>query len=135
MANFCKNCGTELKDSNVCSNCGTVNGEQKNNTTVNTQTVQNQTKKKSNGLAIAGFVVSLVSLVCCSPLSFVSLVLSIIGLVNANKDPEKTGKSHAIAGLIISIVTIVLVIVLWSLGLLGTIMDTVTNDLNSTYYN
>ena len=106
MAKFCKNCGTELKDSNVCSNCGTTNEAPTTNITVNTQTVENGTAKNSNGLAIAGFVISLVSILCCGSTSTIGLILSIIGLVNANKDPEKTGKGLAIAGIIISAILI-----------------------------
>jgi hypothetical protein len=56
---------------------------------------------KNNGLAIAGFVTSIVGAWCC--LWPVSLGLSIAGLVQINKDPQyQLGKGLAIAGIVIS---------------------------------
>ena len=63
----------------------------------------NTPQDKTDGCAVAGFVVSLVSLLCCGFTSFISLILSIIGLVRAGK-PGRKGKGLAIAGLIISII-------------------------------
>jgi len=57
---------------------------------------------KNNGLAIAGFVTSLL---CCGP---IGLGLSIAGLVQINKDPQyQLGKGFAIAGIILGGVGIV----------------------------
>lgn len=55
-----------------------------------------QPPQRTNGLAIAGFVTSLL---CCGP---VGLVLSIIGLSQINKDPSQGGKGLAIAGIVIA---------------------------------
>ena len=57
-----------------------------------------QPPQQTNGLAIAGFVTSLL---CCGP---VGLVLSIIGLNQINKNPSQGGKGLAIAGIVIAAV-------------------------------
>lgn len=57
--------------------------------------------RKTNGLAIAGFVTALA---CCSP---VGIILSAIGLSQINKDPNQKGKGLATAGLIIGIISLV----------------------------
>lgn len=57
---------------------------------------------KNNGLAIAGFITSLL---CCGP---IGLGLSIAGLVQINKDPQyQLGKGFAIAGIVLGGVGIV----------------------------
>lgn len=61
---------------------------------------------KTNGMAIAGFVCSLL----CSPLG---LIFSILGMSQTSKDPSQGGRGLAIAGLVISIVSLVLTIVFW----------------------
>ena len=61
-----------------------------------------QPPQKTNGLAIAGFVTSLV---CCG--TPVGLILSIIGLTQINKDPYQGGKGLAISGIIISAIGLV----------------------------
>lgn len=53
-----------------------------------------------NGLSIAGFVLSLC---CCWP---IALVLSIIGLIQVNNNPNQTGKGFALAGIITSAIGI-----------------------------
>ncbi|MBR1796402.1 MAG: DUF4190 domain-containing protein [Clostridiales bacterium] len=58
-------------------------------------------QRSYSGLAVAGFVTSLVSLLCCGITSFIGLILSIAGAVSASKK-EKKGMGLAIAGIIIS---------------------------------
>lgn len=126
MAKFCTSCGSEVHEGdNVCSNCGTpinkeVNPVQQGNTTV----VVNQAQpKKSNGLAIGGFVVSLVStLLCCGSLNLISLILSIIGLVKV-KDCDGNGKGMAIAGIIISAIGIIIFFLFMILGYASAIIE------------
>ncbi|MBO7253820.1 MAG: hypothetical protein J6V36_00790 [Clostridia bacterium] len=69
-------------------------------------------KKGGSGMSIAGFVMSLVSLLCCclgpyisAALAVLGLVFSIIGIVSS----KKTGKANglAIAGVVISVVSII----------------------------
>lgn len=133
MAKFCKNCGTELKEGKVCQNCGTVNegattakaatktSETKATTTTNT-TVNTApaTTSSTNGFAIAGFVLSLVGLVCCSFVicGILGLIFSIIGLNKANSS-NGNGKGLAIAGIIIGGVAILLTIIYWILVIVG----------------
>ena len=112
MSKFCTNCGTKLEDNvKFCTSCGKgvdEGAQQKTTVVVNS----NPTEPK-NGLAIAGFVVSLVStLLCCGAFNIVGLVLSIVGLVKA-KDYNGNGKGLAIAGIVICAVVMVLGIVLY----------------------
>lgn len=59
------------------------------------------TAPKTNGMAIAGFVLSLVG---CSPLG---LIFSILGMNQTKADPSQGGRGLAIAGLVISIIGLV----------------------------
>ncbi len=121
MAKFCTSCGQELiEGAKACGNCGasvetsnvTVKATPSSGTTVNVNTTQGQT----NGLAIAGFVTSLVStILCCGAFNIVSLILSIVGLVQA-KNYNGNGKGLAIAGIVISCLFVFLFILLFALG-------------------
>ena len=111
MSKFCTNCGARLEDKDkFCTSCGKPIEEGQVQTN-NTQVVVNNNSSNgpTNGLAIAGFVVSLVSLCCCGLFSIVGLILSIIGLVKA-KDYNNNGKGLAIAGVIISAISILFLI-------------------------
>lgn len=123
MAKFCTKCGNELNDSNFCEKCGAKNEDVNTN---NASTVQiNQTivtKPKSNGFATAGFIISLVSLLCCGSTSTFGLIFSIIGLVTAKKY-DGNGKGLAIAGIIISALSVILLIVLYILGIATSVID------------
>lgn len=74
-----------------------------------------QVQKPSKGMAVAGFVTSLVGmvgLVVCAPVGVVGLTISAIALARANKQPERYGgKRLAIAGLTMGIVAILLMVV------------------------
>ena len=129
MAKFCISCGSELPENAVaCPNCGAMqnaNQAQPQQVVVNNVPAQN----KSNGLAIAGFVVSLVStLLCCGSFNVISLVLSIVGAVKA-KDYGGNGKGMAIAGIIISAIGLIILIALTALGIVADFAESV----NSTY--
>ena len=71
----------------------------------------------------AGFVVSLVSMLCCGGTSTIGLILSIIGLILCNKNNTK-GKGFAIAGIVISSILFILLIVLYFVGTLTSVIDT-----------
>ena len=117
MAKFCTNCGAEISDGYAfCEQCGTPVDEQGKATTTHKKVesasgtgtpvnVYNNTvvqQKRSNGMAIAGFITSLVNMfICCGSISLISLILSIVGVVKA-KDCDGDGKGLAIAGVIIS---------------------------------
>lgn len=98
---YCNNCGKEIDDNAfVCPHCGVKTVSQRNEIVL----VED---KKVNGLGIAGFVVSLVSLllgfymIC----SIVGLVLSIVGVCRRKKYTSCNGL--AIAGLVIGCVSTV----------------------------
>jgi energy-coupling factor transporter transmembrane protein EcfT len=62
---------------------------------------------KKNTVGLVGFIMSIVSFVLCGTMSFVALILSIIGICNAKKcNGDAMGLS--VAGLIISILTSVI---------------------------
>ena len=73
---------------------------------------------KNSGMAVAGFVCSLLGLVCCGPfLSIPGLVFSIIGLVEINRNPTQlTGKSMAIAGIVLSAVGCLMFLAAFAIG-------------------
>ena len=137
---YCPNCGQKITEQGAfCINCGynfsqlnrvdqvssdipkvDVNNISENNMNMNNSTfngvdnyntnVNQQAPSYTNGMAIAGFVVSMVSLCCCcysSFLAIIGLILSIIGLTNANNNGGK-GKGYAIAGIVTSGISIFL---------------------------
>lgn len=116
---FCPNCGFKIEDGNdqFCMNCGynLVNNNQNYNMNNNNmgngqfQGYATPSNNYSNGCGIAGFVCSLVSLLCCGLVVFAGLPLSIVGLVNANKH-NGVGKGLSIAGIVISGVAIFIMI-------------------------
>lgn len=72
--------------------------------------------KKSNGLAVTGFVLSLVGLFLFGfILGLLAIIFSAIGLGRAVKDSTYKGKGLAIAGLIIGIIDIAAWIVILAL--------------------
>ena len=112
MAKYCVNCGSKLKDDYVaCPKCGEMLKNSKNSTVKITNNITTTNDEKSNGFAVAGFVVSLVSsLLCCGSFNMIGLILSIIGLVKA-KELDGKGKGLAIAGIVISVLVIVFYII------------------------
>ena len=63
---------------------------------------------KTNGMAIAGFVIALL---CCSPLG---IIFSAIGLNQIGKDPSQGGKGLAIAGLVLGILGMIVSVLAWA---------------------
>ena len=130
MAKFCKNCGSEIKEGSLyCEKCGSpVDSAPVVNqalTTYPSQPTYQGVPNKTNSLAIAGFIVSLVSLVCCTPAAVISLILSIIGL-NESKKCANEGKGLAIAGIVISAIALlflILIICIYAIGIFS-IYDT-----------
>ncbi len=104
---FCPNCGSELKEgADICVKCGKIiNG----NIPVNNQAnVQTETSTKTNGLALAGFITALASLLLnfWGIVGLVATILSGVGLSKVNETGEK-GKGMAVAGLCIGIFSII----------------------------
>jgi len=66
---------------------------------------------RTNSFATAGFILGILSLVCCCgcPFNIVGLICSLIGLSQINRRPDLyTGRGLAITGLILSAVSLVL---------------------------
>jgi len=64
----------------------------------------NQYSAGTNGMAIAGFVLSFL----CWPLG---IIFSSIGLSQTGKNPNQGGRGLAIAGLVISLVAVVITVI------------------------
>ena len=114
---FCKKCGSEINDDAViCVKCGCSTKEEPPVPTAE----QLAQKKKINVLCLVGFVLSLVSLLIAlyGTVAIAGMVLSIIGLVQANRTGERL-KGLGIAGIVVSagslIYTVYSLIVLASL--------------------
>ncbi len=125
---FCPNCGTQnAEDVKFCANCGAAlqpaspapavspAPSQAPVQPMNAQAVNpvygaiQSAPQKTNGLCIAGFITSMVSILTGGLTALISLILSIIGVVSAGKKNQK-GKGLGIAGTIISAVLIVCLI-------------------------
>ena len=102
---FCPNCGAEVNnDGEFCAKCGKSfkTKEIIYNNVINYNIVE----KKTNGLAVAGFVCSLCGFITCGVTSIIGLILSIVGLSANRKDGKYSGL--AVAGLIISLLFLLL---------------------------
>ena len=121
MAKFCTNCGNELDDRAImCPKCGIAL----------TQTVANSGQTQSNGMAIAGFVLSFF-------IPLLGLIFSIIGIKRSKE--TNNGKGLSTAGIIISCVTMVITIIMGIISF-SAVSDTVNkaqrqNEYNRQYYN
>lgn len=78
--------------------------------------------QKTNGLAIAGFVISIVSMVCCccGPLGILALIFSIVGFTQIKNNNQK-GKGLAIAGIVISGIVVALWLISQILTMTGSV--------------
>lgn len=143
--NYCNQCGNQIQPGNsFCTGCGAPVAQtqtasyqnmsqsgQSYNQQYNYQQYQQQPVVKNDGMAIAGFIVSLVSwFFCCGSLSWLSLIFSIVGLNNIKKQ-GRAGKGFAIAGIIIS--SIALVIFILYIVLLVLNFSVIAADPVSTY--
>ena len=116
MAKFCTQCGNELDEKAVmCPKCGT---------TMETLKVEKQT----NGMAIAGFILSFF-------FALLGLIFSIIGL-NKSKTTN-SGRGLSIAGIIISIVSMVLaaIIIAVAIPTITDVPDDAQNQAIQSTYN
>ena len=116
---FCTNCGTQNPDNvRFCANCGAAMAMPDVN---NVSQAAPQPApvmppfvsiplKKTNITCIVGFIGSLASVLLMGLPAVVFLILSIFGLVSANKRDEK-GRGFAIAGICISLVFVIVWIV------------------------
>lgn len=121
MAKFCTNCGNELDDRAImCPKCGIAL----------TQTVANSGQTQSNGMAIAGFVLSFF-------IPLLGLIFSILGLKRSKE--TNNGKGLSTAGIIISCITMVITLIIGIISF-SAVSDTIDkaqrqNEYNRQYYN
>ncbi len=100
---YCQNCGAQIDDdAYVCIHCGTLVKELPQETAF-AQNGAVQTGKKTNGMAIAGFV-------CSFFFALLGLIFSIIGMQQC-KERGDNGYGLAKAGMIISIVWMAIVFI------------------------
>ncbi len=112
MSKYCVNCGNMLSDdSQFCNNCGTDARNQSVNTINNDQINVNNGESKTNGLAIASFVISLVGLLIFGLYcGLISLVMGIVALNHIAAFPNEKGKGLAIAGTVIGALDVFFVV-------------------------
>ena len=119
MAKFCSNCGNELAEqAAICPKCGVSTGLQ----------VQSSNDTNSNGIAVAGFVLSFL-------ISLLGLIFSIIGLKKSKE--TNNGKELIIAGIIISTIIniVIIIIIVVSFVTVNKIIDDVKNETQNEYYS
>ena len=85
---------------------------------------------ETNGLCLAGFIVSLASIVLCGTTAIIGLILSIIGFAGAKKKNQK-GQGMGLAGIIISAVLMVLFVLGIALYF-GIYTSTINNAIPTT---
>ncbi|MDY5058100.1 MAG: zinc-ribbon domain-containing protein [Bacilli bacterium] len=116
MAKFCTNCGNELDDRAImCPKCGIAL----------TQTVANSGQTQSNGMAIAGFILSFF-------IPLLGLIFSIIGLKRSKE--TNNGKGLSTAGIIISCITMVITLIIGIISF-SAVSDTIDKAQQQTEYN
>ena len=126
---YCRKCGSNLDDDAViCPYCPVPTLKfYTSQPYVSQQPYSPATgTRRSNGLAIAGFIVSLVSIIfayifCIT--SIVALGLSIAGMNNRKNCTDNNG--FATAGLVISIITLVFWLAIWIVAIVMAAMSTV----------
>ena len=114
-AKFCPNCGAKIEATEKAERVEvieTVVRNNNNNTNTNTNSTINSVENGYNALAIIGFILAFIPKIW-----IVSLIISIVALVQISKTKEK-GKGLAIAGIVISssIMLIALCVLLFALG-------------------
>jgi hypothetical protein len=71
----------------------------------------------TNGMAITGFVLSLLGLTCCGPVvSLLGLIFSGLALAQINKRPGSKGRNLAIAGICLAVLGFILFAILFTSG-------------------
>ena len=116
MAKFCTNCGNELDDRAImCPKCGVAL----------TQTTNASNGSSSNGMAIAGFILSFF-------IPLLGLIFSILGLKRSKE--TNNGKGLSTAGIIISCITMVITIIMGIISF-SAVSDTIDKAQQQTENN
>lgn len=76
---------------------------------------QYPTPSRTSGMAVAGFLFSLLGIPCCMTIVFplLGLIFSMVALGQTNRDGSENGRGLAVAGLVISVVTLLFAIFCW----------------------
>ena len=126
---ICPSCGQrKVTEGQFCINCGHDfnNLSVQQNGNVNTSVPTNDS---SNGMGIAGLVISIVSFICCcGSLSWLSLIFSIKGMKYAKNNNGK-GEGVSVTGLVFSIIGL-LIFILFLIFLTSAINNVVNASLN-----
>ena len=117
---FCGQCGTQVGDGAFCPSCGNRTDGAAVATAGGPPAVPPSQPRKTNALAIASFVLSLM----CG--SILSVVLGHVALSQIRKTNEG-GRGLAIAGLVIGYITLVLGIIFLIFLVLGAALMSVGN--------
>jgi prepilin-type processing-associated H-X9-DG protein len=110
---YCSKCGAQNSDGSThCSNCGSVLTDIIEPATGQSPSAAITTNPKTCGLAVAAFVMGLLSVLCitwpiCGPLA---IIFGIIALVKISKNkPYLKGTGMAVTGIVIPAVMIILI--------------------------
>lgn len=127
---FCGKCGSKLKkiDQNK-ETTNEINKKAKNNIEMKAEEIpknelqqqksefkkEENIQKNTNVYANIGLILSLVSILCCGLTAPISLIASIIGIMES-KNKDNAGFETSLAGIIISSILILLTMVIYSIG-------------------
>lgn len=79
--------------------------------------------RKSNGMATAGFILSLLGFLCCGPIfSLLGLTFCCIALTQISKDPSQSGRGLAIAGIVFAVLGFISFAILLASGVLKEVL-------------
>ena len=138
MEKYCRNCGNKMSEvDRFCPNCGTDsqveaapvqnnNVQQNYNAQPNNNVQQNYNAqpnyngqvapKKTNGLAVASFVCSMVGIVIFGiVMGILAICFGAAGLNRAKTFPQEGGRGLAIAGIVVGIIEVIIMIMYFSL--------------------
>ena len=90
------------------------------------------TVRKTNGLAIAGLVFSLLGVPCCGVglFSLIGLIFSSVALGQIKHNLRQEGRGMAVAGIIISIFSLIIGVIFWAV-----ILYTLAQNQDQSFFN
>lgn len=132
-SNFCRYCGSEIRiGARFCTNCGKsqiYDADPEQKTTQATE----QSSKNYNALCVIGFIIALLPLVFSGLIfSIIGLILSYIGLKEAERSGER-GTGLAKAGVVISTILLIVSVIALISGI-GLTAGLLTFAQNLDYY-
>lgn len=132
----CPKCNTELPDNTtICTNCG----EQLEKNSVETPVNNGTIKEEQTGFSIAGFILSLSSIIFIFVNSIVSIICSILAIVFGAIGRKKGAKGLGTAGMVIGIIVTVLLVIFFifvvilAASIFGGVLDSTIDSLNVLY--